>query len=145
MPVCSRVLLYFYGGNTEPYLVQGNLQDMKLAVEASASGARSVQKGIETVQSADMVFQDIVRVIDDLTSQIQRIGHGIDTMANENAKMLQASVNIANTSGKNSDEAQSVSAAGEEQSASMHEISDASRSLAQLAGDLQAEMQKFKL
>ena len=31
-----------------------------------------------------------------------------------------SSVNIASTSGKNSDEAQSVSAASEEQSASMH-------------------------
>jgi len=126
-------------------LVQGNLQDMKLAVEASASGARSVQEGIETVQSADVVFQDIVQVIDDLTEQIKRIAQGIDTMAHENEKMLKASVNIAQTSGKNSDEAQSVSAAGEEQSASMHEISDAARSLAQLASDLQAEMQKFKL
>ena len=126
-------------------LVQGNLQDMKLAVEASASGAQSVQAGIETVQSADMVFKDIVAVIDDLTEQIQSIASGIDTMARENEQMLQASVNIAKTSGKNSDEAQSVSAAGQEQRASMHEISDAARSLAQLASDLQAEMQKFKL
>ncbi len=126
-------------------LVQSNVQDMKLAVEASNAGAQSVQAGIDTVTSADVVFQDIVQVIDELTSQIQRIASGIDTMAQENATMLQASVKIADTSGKNSDEAQSVSAAGQEQSASMHEISDASRSLAQLAGELQAEMQKFKL
>ncbi len=126
-------------------LVQSNVQDMKLAVEASSAGAQSVQAGINTVTSADVVFQDIVQVIDELTSQIQRIASGIDTMAHENATMLQASVKIAETSGKNSDEAQSVSAAGQEQSASMHEISDASRSLAQLASELQAEMQKFKL
>ena len=126
-------------------LVQANVNDMKLAVEASASGAQSVQAGISTVQSADVVFQEIVTVIDSLTSQIQEIAEGIDTMAQENERMLQASVKIAETSGKNSDEAQSVSAAGQEQSASMHEISDAARSLAQLAGDLQAEMQKFRL
>ncbi|MBE6102140.1 MAG: methyl-accepting chemotaxis protein [Selenomonas ruminantium] len=126
-------------------LVQSNVQDMKMAVEASSAGAQSVQAGINTVNSADEAFQDIVRVIDELTAQIQRIASGIDTMAQENATMLQASVKIAETSGKNSDEAQSVSAAGQEQSASMHEISDASRSLAQLASDLQAEMQKFKL
>ncbi|MCR5757763.1 MAG: methyl-accepting chemotaxis protein [Selenomonas sp.] len=126
-------------------LVQGNLQDMKMAVEASASGAHSVQEGIETVQSADHAFQDIVRVIDELTEQIQRIAKGIETMAQENEKMLNASVSIAQTSGKNSDEAQSVSAAGEEQSASMHEISDAARSLAELATNLQTEMQRFKL
>ena len=126
-------------------LVQSNVQDMKLAVEASNSGAQSVQEGISTVQSADMVFQEIVAVIDELTSQIHTIAQGIKTMAEENEQMLQASVNIANTSGKNSDEAQSVSAAGEEQSASMHEISDAANSLAKLATDLQTEMQRFKL
>ncbi|MCR5758210.1 MAG: methyl-accepting chemotaxis protein [Selenomonas sp.] len=126
-------------------LVQGNLQDMKLAVDASTSGAQSVQEGIATVQSADRVFEEIVTVIDDLTSQIQTIAKGIESMAKENERMLQASINIAQTSGKNSDEAQSVSAAGEEQSASMHEISDAARNMAQLAGDLQAEMKKFKL
>ena len=126
-------------------LVQANVQDMKLAVEASASGAQSVKEGISTVQVADGVFQEIVTVIDQLTGQIQEIAHSLGQMSQENESMLQASVKIAATSGRNSDEAQSVSAAGEEQSASMHEISDAAKSLAQLAGDLQAEMQKFKL
>ena len=126
-------------------LVQANMQDMKSAVEASASGAQSVQEGISTVQSADGAFQEIVAVIDQLTDKIQTIAKGIEQMAEENETMLQASNNIAATSGKNSDEAQSVSAAGEEQSASMHEITDAARSLAQLAGDLQAEMEKFRL
>ncbi len=59
--------------------------------------------------------------------------------------MLQASVAITETSGKNSDEAQSVSSATEEQTSSMSEIADASRSLADLAANLQLEMQKFKL
>ena len=126
-------------------LVQGNLSDMKSAVEASSSGAQSVQAGIDTVQSADQVFAEIVTVIDDLTEQIKKIAQGIESMAKENENMLKASINIAGTSGKNSDEAQSVSAAGEEQSASMHEISDAARNLAQLASDLQTEMNKFKL
>ena len=126
-------------------LVKANLEDMKVAVEASNSGAQSVQAGIETVKSADQVFADIVNVIDDLTSQIQKIAQGIEVMAKDNESMLQASVTIANTSGKNSDEAQSVSAAGEEQSASMHEISDAARNLAKLSGDLQEQMKKFKL
>ena len=60
-------------------------------------------------------------------------------------KRPDGSINIASISGKNSDEAQSVSAASEEQSASMHEISDAAGSLAKLATELQNEMQRFKL
>ena len=52
---------------------------------------------------------------------------------------------IRNISTKNSDEARTVSAATEEQSASMEEIASASRSLATLATDLQNAVQKFKL
>ena len=78
-------------------------------------------------------------VIDHLTEKIKAIAEGIDTMAHENESMIQASIVIATTRGKNSDEAQSVSVAGQEQSASMHEISDASKSLAQLASELHVE------
>ena len=71
--------------------------------------------------------------------------HGLPRIWQTMIPMLQAGVNIAVTSGKNSDEAQSVSAASEEQSASMHEISDVAGSLAKLATELQNEMQRFKL
>ncbi|MBR6906464.1 MAG: methyl-accepting chemotaxis protein, partial [Selenomonadaceae bacterium] len=126
-------------------LVKSNATDMAQAVEASMTGAESVQKGIATVQSADEVFQSMVDTIDHLVHEIETIASAIQKMASENENMLNASVTIRDTSGKNSDEAQSVSAATEQQSASMHEIADASRSLARLAGELQAEMKRFKL
>ena len=126
-------------------LVHANQEDMQLAVTASSSGAESVRSGIETVRSADAVFGEIVAAINNLASEIDSIAASIQQMATENAHMLAASQKINETSGRNSDESQSVSAATEEQSASMQEIADASRSLAQLAGDLQAEMQKFRL
>ncbi len=126
-------------------LVKRNQTDMEQAISASITGAESVQQGIETVQSADEVFRTIVTTIDQLVSDIENIAGAVQQMAEENSNMLQASVTIRETSGKNSDEAQSVSAATEQQAASMHEIAEASRSLAQLAGDLQAEMARFKL
>lgn len=126
-------------------LVKSNATDMAQAVEASMTGAESVQKGIATVKSADEVFQSMVDTIDHLVHEIETIASAIQKMASENENMLNASVTIRDTSGKNSDEAQSVSAATEQQSASMHEIADASRSLARLAGELQAEMKRFKL
>jgi methyl-accepting chemotaxis protein len=43
------------------------------------------------------------------------------------------------------EESETVCAATEEQSASVQEIANASRSLAQMATDLQNEVQKFKL
>ncbi|HCB92204.1 MAG TPA: hypothetical protein DEP57_00075 [Selenomonas sp.] len=126
-------------------LVNSNHEDMKRAVEASTSGAESVRLGIATVQSADEVFQTIVVTIDSLVTDITTISDAIHEMAKENEGMLEASVKISDASGKSSDEAQSVSAATEEQSASMHEIADASRSLAKLASELQDEVHKFKI
>ena len=126
-------------------LVKANSVDMEAAVKASTVGAESVERGIATVQSADEVFQAIVATIDKLVGDINNISEGVQQMAEENENMLQASVTISETSGKNSDEAQSVSAATEEQTASTHEIADASRSLAKLAAGLQEEIKKFKL
>ena len=126
-------------------LVASNEADMEQAVIASNSGAESVKLGIATVQSADKVFQSIVDTIDILVTDIASISDAIHEMAKENEAMLEASVRISETSGKNSDESQSVSAATQEQSASMHEIADASRSLAKLASELQQEVSKFKI
>lgn len=126
-------------------LVTSNQADMEQAVAASSSGAESVRQGIATVESADKVFQSIVTTIDALVTDITSISDAIHAMAKENEAMLEASVKISEASDKSSNEAQSVSAATEEQSASMHEIADASRSLAQLAGELQQEVHKFKV
>ncbi len=126
-------------------LVISNQKDMEEAVTASNSGAESVKQGIATVQAADEVFQQIVATIDILVTDVASISDAIHAMAKENENMLEASVQISDTSGKNSDESQSVSAATEEQSASMHEIADASRSLAKLASELQQEVKKFKI
>lgn len=126
-------------------LVKANNVDMEQAIKASTTGAESVKRGISTVQSADEVFQAIVMTIDKLVEDITAISAGIQKMAEDNERMLEASVSISETSNKNSDEAQSVSAATEEQTASTHEIADASRSLANLAAGLQEEIKKFKL
>ena len=126
-------------------LVKSNNVDMEQAINAGTEGAASVKKGIDTVQAADEVFQSIVGTITALVKDINTIAAEIQEMTADNERMLEASANINDTCGKSSDEAQSVSAATEQQTASTHEIADASRSLAKLAGDLQAEINRFRL
>ena len=126
-------------------MVVANQADMNEAVAASDTGAESVRQGIETVKSADEVFNSILGSIDGLVKDIIGISEAIHEMALENERMHESSVQITETSGRNSDESQTVSAATEEQSASMHEIADASRSLAELASDLQNEVSRFQL
>ena len=60
--------------------------------------------------------------------------------------ILAESIQLVNKiGGENSGEVESVSAAAEEQSASMEEIASASQSLAQLATDLQNAVVEFKI
>lgn len=126
-------------------LVKKNQFGMNQAVEASRDGSKNVQLGIATVKSADEVFKSIVIAIETLSHEIIDVSKAIETMASGNASMLASIQDIDQISTKNSDDAQSVSAATEEQSASMQEIASASQNLATLAGDLQSEVSKFKV
>ncbi|MFA6849937.1 MAG: methyl-accepting chemotaxis protein [Selenomonadaceae bacterium] len=126
-------------------LVKKNQLDMNTAVEASQHGSNSVKVGIETVKSADEVFKSIVIAIEALTTEITNVSTAIQQMANENASMMASIVNIDKISKKNAVESQSVSAATQEQSSSMQEIATASHNLAQLASNLQSEVEKFKV
>ena len=126
-------------------LVKNNKADMEAAVTASQQGSESVRDGLAAVQSADAVFSSIVEVIDRLVGEISKIATSIQKMAEDSAAMLDASTRISSISAANADEAQSVSAATEEQSASMSEIATASHNLASLATELQNEVNKFKL
>lgn len=126
-------------------LVKHNQADMEIAVAASQRGAESVRAGIETVKSADEVFSSMADVIDKLVGEIGGIAASIQQMADDSSAMVDASLRISKISNDNADEAQSVSAATEEQSASMSEIANASHNLAALASELQNEVKKFRL
>ena len=126
-------------------LVKKNQLDMENAVEASKSGAESVQVGIVAVNSADEVFKSIVGSIENLSREFVVVSDSINKMADGSTIMLSAIEEIDKVSKSNADEAQSVSAATEEQSASMQEIASASQNLANLAGNLQTEVKRFKV
>lgn len=126
-------------------MVASNHTDMEATVAACNEGAESIRAGIQTVHDADEVFEKMVTTIDELVKGINAVAEAIRQMEAQNEAMLGASQNISTTGRKNSDETQSVSAATEEQTASMHEIASASGSLAKLASNLQMEIEKFRL
>ena len=126
-------------------MVASNHTDMEATVTACNEGAESIRAGIQTVHDADEVFEKMVTTIDELVTGIHAVAEAIRQMETQNEAMLSSSQDISATGRKNSDEAQFVSAATEEQTASMHEIATASGSLAKLAANLQAEIEKFRL
>lgn len=59
--------------------------------------------------------------------------------------MIESLKRVEDISCKAADDTQTISAAAEEQVAAMHEMADASNTLATLAQELQNEVQKFHL
>lgn len=119
-------------------------RDMKDAVEASELSAESVASSMDSVKSADEVFESIKISIQSLAMGIEEVTTNFRSIA-EGTKTMQHSVNnIAEISSQNASRAQSVSATTEEQSASTQEIAAATRSLAEQAEQLAHQIDKFR-
>ncbi|MBR1728048.1 MAG: methyl-accepting chemotaxis protein [Selenomonadaceae bacterium] len=125
--------------------VSSNGAIMEKALAASTAGTESVTNGMQSVTVADSVFDEIAISIKALASEVDEIAHSISEMATSAGDMRKSMDDIKEISIKNSDEAQTVSAATQQQSASMDEIATASQSLAKLAAELQNAVDKFKV
>ncbi|WP_281539896.1 methyl-accepting chemotaxis protein [Selenomonas noxia] len=119
--------------------------DMVRAVEAGKRGSEYVGHGLESVRTADDVFQSISAAIQQLGDGVKGITAGIQEMESETQTVRAQIEEIQKVSTGNADSAQNVSAATEEQSASMEEIAAATRRLSNLADELAEETKKFKL
>lgn len=125
-------------------IIGGIQNDTQQAMQAMAKGGEEVRAGTEIVQKTGEVFSLMERNIDTLYEQIQLLRSHVDAAEKGSARMLEK-VKVANEfSRATADEAQTVSAATEEQTAVMHDISDASETLSKLAQELQNEVFKFQ-
>ena len=80
-----------------------------------------------------------------LNKNIQQSIDYIESVNTASHDILDAMEIVQSISQKSTEEAQNVSAATQEQAATMHEMSDASSRLAELAQKLQNEVLKFKI
>ncbi len=124
----------------------GEIQiDTDKAVKAMEQGTQEVKTGAEVVDAAGVSFHEIATLVMEVSTQVKQISTAIQEMASGSQKIVE-SVNIIDKLSKNSaGEAQSVSAATEEQLASMEEIATSSRALATLAQELQTAVGKFRI
>ncbi len=126
-------------------LISDTQLDTDKAVEAMQQGTQEVKTGAEVVNAAGVTFREITGMVTEVNGQIKQISQAIQEMALGSQRIVEAVNRIDALSKKSSDEAQSVSAATEEQLASMEEIATSSEALAGLAQDLQAAVAKFRL
>lgn len=122
----------------------GEIQgDTDKAVTAMNDGTREVAVGTKVVNAAGQAFGDIAALVTQVAGQVQEISAAIQQMESGSHKIVLSVKEIDELSKLAAGQAQTVSAATEEQSASMEEISSSSRGLAKMAQDLQEAIAKF--
>jgi methyl-accepting chemotaxis protein len=126
-------------------LVHTIQNDTDKAVTAMDAGAREVRLGTEVVTGAGAAFREIVALISQVSSQVREISAAIQQMASGSQQIVGSVRRIDTLSKASAGEAQSVSAATEEQLASMEEIATSSQALAKLAQDLQQAVARFRV
>ncbi len=108
-------------------------------------GTREVKTGAEVVNTAGAIFREIVDLVSGVSSQVKEIAAAMQQMAVSSQHIVGSIKKIDELGRKSANESQSVSAAAEEQQASMEEIASSSQALAKLADDLQTSVTGFRV
>ena len=131
--------------NSISELVKAIQGETDSAVQAIESGNQKVREGSESIKATGDAFSSIEEQVNKLSANIRQSIKFIDVVNETGKDLKQAMENVQTISRNATDKAQNVSAATEEQAATMHEMTEASNRLAQLAQDLQKEVHKFKI
>ncbi|MBP2625405.1 MAG: mcpA 2 [Firmicutes bacterium] len=124
----------------------GQIQgDTAKAVSAMNDGTREVSLGAEVVNRAGSAFREIAQLVSEVSKEVTEISAAVEQMDNGGQQIVSSVQVINDLSKKAADEAQTVSAATEEQAASMEEIASASNNLAHMAQKLQDIVNRFEI
>lgn len=120
-------------------------QETEKAVTAMNNGTREVKLGSTVVDSAGQAFNEIVKLVDEVSVKAKDMSLSLDQMETGRKQIVTSVEEIDAISKTTAGHTQTVSATTEEQAASMQEISNASQDLVKMAEDLQSAVQRFKL
>jgi len=126
-------------------LISGVQAKTDEAVTSMKAGTSDVEVGIAVVNNAGKAFKEIETSVKQAAELSNNIAHSLTELAENSKQVVLVVHGIGKESSDISGQAQTISAATEEQAASMQEIAAGSRSLAMLAQKLQDEVVKFSL
>ena len=115
------------------------------AVVSMQAGTEMTISSVQSVNEAGSAFRAIVAQI---TQLMERIAYSAEAIkaTNDGSKRITSSIqSIEKVAASLADETQTVSAATEEQTASVHEVASASKHLSEMASELQTAVETFKL
>ena len=123
-----------------------DVQDQtKQAVESMSVGTDLTNASVQAVDEAGEEFREIVSNIDALTEKISLTTEAIKKAEDGNALIIDSVKVINEAAIRFSGRTETISATTEQLSAATEEIASSSRQLADMAEELQAAIQTFKL
>ena len=115
------------------------------AVKNMEIGNQKVQEGAESIKATGEAFTSIENQVDKLSENIEQSIRYIGVVSGTGETIQTSIEEVQNESKTTNNKAQNVSAATQEQAATMHEMKQASERLAELAGELHTEVERFKI
>lgn len=115
------------------------------AVQSMETGTKEVADGIGVVNEAGASFEQIQRSVNEVANQILEVSAATQQMSAGTVKVVNSIELITKVSESTSAGTQNVSAAAEEQLASMEEISSSATSLSRMAVELQEMVNRFRV
>ena len=124
----------------------GSIQEKaQNAVQSMQEGVDNVKAGTDAVDGAGKTFGEIIHMVTEIAKGSEQMETIVANLVQSTGVITQSVDNINTKSREVARESETVSAASEEQTATMHEIADASRSLAEMAQQMQEVIAKFKI
>ncbi|MGC5328821.1 methyl-accepting chemotaxis protein [Brevibacillus sp. SYSU BS000544] len=119
--------------------------EIKEAVSAMEETSEAVQLGRGGVANSGKAFGQILKAVDDVNSQIERMNKSAQAIANDTKSIISNADEIAQLAVVAVNDTQEVAAASEEQTATSQEISAASETLAHMAEKLSEMVKRFTI
>ncbi|WP_203364581.1 methyl-accepting chemotaxis protein [Bacillus sp. REN10] len=113
--------------------------------EAMNTSTDAVKQGLSLSNETGVYFNDIVEMIKEVKEQSTAVSTMIKQVTNSTQKLTQGMDEIHQLGIQSAANTQNVAAAAEEQNAAMDDISASAHALSQLADELQASVNRFKM
>ncbi len=126
-------------------LIAGIQAETDKAVSSMKFATEEVTSGMSTVNIAGASFSQIQQAINDVSVGIQHVSKNVTVITQDTTVLVDAVDHIQQIATQNTESTHNVSAATEEQLASMEEIAASTSTLSDMASELQQEMRRFKL
>ena len=115
------------------------------AVHSMQDSVRQTHSGVDIVDSAGKTFKEIAIMVTDVEKSSERMGAIVTNLVGSTEAITKSVGQINVKSREVAKESETVSAASEQQTATMDEIANASKSLSMEAQDMQEVIAKFKI